>query len=506
VRRPPIAVLVLALGLALAPTASAAAGSDVWIMRPDGHARLRHDRFLPPPADLGPAPAGQGGRATLRAGGSGRSAQPLPTVPDVLRDLRDRGEIDAAHHDLWRKQWADSYRTLKRLKGTRRTQLYAVRANVALLAQAGLLTASRAPLAFLTLERNRQWWSSGPLLPSGRRVEFAGSQLVWQMYSGQGLQLQWLGSFGKANALWSGRHNDSLRVLLDEAVALAAKRAGGIAFEYQFAFGGGRPPWVSGMAQATGMQALSRASARLDQPAYADAARAAAGIFHAAPPQGVRVATSAGAHYLIYSFAPGLRVLNAFTQTVNGLHDFSQITGDADGAALFAAGEAELRATLSAYDTGAWSLYSLHGAESDLNYHTVARDFLAGLCTRLRADQAADVAVPDPAPYCAAAERFGEYLHQPPAIAVPTARGVKGRRTPVAFRISKVSTVTVTIRRASTVVYRSTLRLGRGRHTLTIVPRQRGRLAVAVRAVDLAGNAAEAGGSVDVRAAGKPRG
>jgi hypothetical protein len=508
VRRLPLAVLLLALGLTLTPTASADAGSDAWMLGADGRARLRHDRYLPARLDLGPAPTGGVPRAPARPRGKharAAQAQARPGVPDVLRDLRDRGEIDAAHHDAWRKTWADSYRTLKRLTGTRRTQLYAVRENVALLAQGGLLTASRAPLAFLTLERNRQWWSSGPLLPSGRRVEFEGSELVWQMYPGQGIQLQWLGSFGKANALWKDRKRDRLRVLLDEALALAAQRAGGIAFEYQFAFGGGRPPWASAMAQATGMQALSRASARLGWPAYADAARTAAGIFHAAPPEGVRVATSAGAHYLIYSFAPGLRVLNALTQTVNGLHDFSAITGDADGAALFAAGERELRATLPSFDTGAWSLYSLRGHESDLNYHTVARDFLDGLCSRLRDDLAADVAVGDPAPYCAAAERFTGYLRQSPKIALRAARGVQGRATRVGFTVSKVSTVTVTLRRRSAVVYRASMRLARGRHSVSVVPRKRGRLAVSVRAVDLAGNAADAAGKLDVRAAPKER-
>jgi hypothetical protein len=492
VRRPLVAAVSLAFALFSVPAASAETGS------------------APARFDLGPEPGPPvlAARAT-QAGAPGALPEPgapRGRVPAVLRALRDRGEIDPAHHDLWRKAWDDSSRTLKRLRGTRRALLYAVRANVAVLARDRLLTASRAPLAFLTLERNRQWWSTGPLLPSGRRIEFPGSELVWQMYPGQGLQLQWLGTFGKANALWSSRRDDRLRVLLDEALTLAAQRAGGIAFEYQFAFGGGRPPWASAMAQATGMQALARASVRLAQPAYADAARAATGIFRAGPPQGVRVPTAAGAHYLIYSFAPGLRVLNALTQTVNGLHDFSLLTGDEGGRELFASGESELRATLGGYDTGAWSLYSLRGSESDLNYHTVARDFLRGLCGRLGTDLRKGRAAPDPAPYCQAADRFTGYLTQPPAVAVPDARAVKGRRTTVGYRVSKVSTVTVTLLRGRSVAYRSTLRLGRGRHGVTVVPSKRGRLAVIVRAVDLAGNAAEARGTLDVRAARKRRG
>ena len=33
-----------------------------------------------------------------------------------------------------------------------------------------------------------------------------------------------------------------------------------------------------------------------------------------------------------------------------------------------------------ALDTGAWSLYSEHGAESTLSYHELTASFLGGLC------------------------------------------------------------------------------------------------------------------------------
>ena len=143
------------------------------------------------------------------------------------------------------------------------------------------LTPSRLTPLWLTLQRNLEWWTTGPLLASGRRVEFQGSELVWQYYPGQGLQLQMLGNFGKLNGLWGTRANARLAVMLDELLPLAAERAGGLAWEYYFTFGGGRPPWVSGLAQGTAVQALARAATRLrragrraaDRPARADGVR-----------------------------------------------------------------------------------------------------------------------------------------------------------------------------------------------------------------------------------------
>ena len=105
---------------------------------------------------------------------------------------------------------------------------------------------------------------------------------------------------------------------------------------------------MSGLAQGTAIQALARAAVRFGEPRYFEAARAGLGVFREAPPSGVRISTPAGSHYLIYSFAPGLRVLNAFTQAVNGLHDFGALANDAEGRALFAAGEAQLRGELAA--------------------------------------------------------------------------------------------------------------------------------------------------------------
>ena len=192
--------------------------------------------------------------------------------------------------------------------------------------------------------------------------------MIWQYYRGQGIQLQMLANFGRANALWSSKKRTDLRALLDELIPLASDRGGFLAWEYFFTFDGGAPPWASSITQGTAVQAIGRAGKLLNDPALTDAATRALGLFEQPPPVGVRDTTPDGAFYVIYSFAPDLLVLNAHLQAVIGLYDFAQLTGDPRAQALYTAGESEARVAVPRYDTGKWSLYSLQ-RESDLSYH-----------------------------------------------------------------------------------------------------------------------------------------
>ena len=123
----------------------------------------------------------------------------------------------------------------------------------------------------------------GPLLAAGQRVEFAGSQLVWEYYPGQGIQLQVLGTFGRANGLYSSGAGGypALQQLMAEMIPLAAQRAGSLAWEYYFNFDGGGPPWTSAMSQATGLQALSHAYLATKDPSYLSVAGQALPLFGA---------------------------------------------------------------------------------------------------------------------------------------------------------------------------------------------------------------------------------
>jgi hypothetical protein len=243
---------------------------------------------------------------------------------------------------------------------------------------------------------------------------------------------------------------------------------------------------------------------RLAATSYFDVARQALGVFREPPPAGVREATPVGAHYLQYSFAPSLHIINGFIQSLNGLHDFAVLANDLEGRALFAAGEAQARVEVPAFDTGSWSLY-LPGKESDLGYHVLVRDFLRGLCTRLQEDAARNPAVPalDPAVYCDKAQSFTEELTRPPVLGLADARGRAGRAAQIPFTLSKVSTVTATVLRKGVVVWSHTARMGYGRRALGLRPVKAGPLEVRLRAVDLAGNVGTAAGTLHVGRARK---
>ncbi|HVS28465.1 MAG TPA: D-glucuronyl C5-epimerase family protein [Solirubrobacteraceae bacterium] len=374
--------------------AAAAQASPVLVL---DHGRVVHrqDRFLPSIADspTPPPPAGQ----TLEASAAGAG------VPATLMALAQSGAIAPDELNDRLATYSAARQALRRLHGPRRRELGAVISNLDAIAGSGALTASRLHPLFDTLEANRVWWTTGPQLHNGQRVLIAGSHLTYQYYAGQGIQVQVLANFGKANSILDqGIHDDEAAELLDELLPLGVDRSGALAWEYYFRFGGSGPLWTSGLSQGTAIQALVRAGTTLHNPLYLDAAHRGLQIFELPPPVGVRVATPAGAHYLIYSYAPDQRVINAFIQALNGLYDVATLANDAQARALFDAGNAEALLELPSYDTGDWSLYDQH-SDSDVSYHRLLTNFLRGLCRRTGTPL-----------YCDTAQRFAAELQHIP--------------------------------------------------------------------------------------------
>jgi hypothetical protein len=425
-----------------------------------------------------------------------RKADPVKTTIDRAAA---RGAIDAGQRTEYLRTYSAARRTLRSLSGQRRAELASVLDLVRSLARQKRLTARLRPV-FLILERNRGWWAKAGPPGSGARLTFNGSRVVFQYFPGEGLQIHPLANFGKLNGYYLGRRNADLRSLAADLVGLGVERNGYLAWEYYFEFGGGRPPWVSGMAQGTAVQALARASERLADPALAAAGRRALGAFETATPRGVRVAQSSGDWYALYSFAPRLYVLNGHLQAVNGLRTYAEITGDAKAQARFQAGDVAARQRIRSFDTGAWSLYSrpswVTGPEANLNYHTLNRDFARNLCRGT-----------NEAAYCDAATGFTRYMKEDPTLephrAVPSpARAGRGVR--LRFRLSKIGRVGVVVKAGGRTYLSTSASFSRGERYIRWVPprlRTERTYEYTLYARDLAGNSSSVTGEVRVKAA-----
>lgn len=449
---------------------ASAAAAPVVVLGPGG-ARVRNDPFLTLPATT-PLPAAPRARAT-------RSPATERAVRSELARLRRIRAISSAAYRRYSASFSAALGAVHRLGGTRVTELEAVIENLHAIAAAGLLTPSRLPALFQTLDRNRQWWTSGPLLSPGQRVEFSGSELVWEYYPGQGIELQMLGSFGKADGLYAAgrRCHRRFRHLLAELIPLGARRGGGVTWEYYFQFDGGSPPWTSAMSQATALEALTRGYRAFGDRSYLGIARRALPIFSVAPPTGVSVQTPRGARYLLYSFAPGAAVINGFLQALIGLYDYAQTSGNRVAWRLFRAGDAEARAELPRYDTGAWSLYQ-PGEEDTLDYHVLVTGFLHDLCARTGARV-----------YCVTARHFDSYLKTPPALRLLTHRARRGKPGTVRFRLSKYSHVGIVVVRGSQTVFRTSADFPYGVGAFAVPALSTaGRYTIRLAATDLAGN------------------
>jgi len=467
---------------------ASAQASRVLVMDADGTVHARQD----PLVDAAPPSERRAVSATAAAAAPRATTQ--PRTPRVLRSLLATGQIDQPTHDRALAAFRRASGLSRSLSGARRVALRGVVADLEGMAARGAVRADRLPALVETLERNSAWWSTGPLLSAGARVGFAGSGLVWQHYPGHGIQIQWLGTWGKANGLWGAKtRNAEFESLVAESVSLAGDRAGGIGFEYLFPFGGGNPPWVSGLAQGTALTALVRAGLRLRDRTWYDAARQAVGIFRVAAPEGVAQKTANGTHYLQYSYAPRLHILNGFIQSLNGLFDYAKVLNDEEGRALFAAGRAQAAYELPRYDTGGWSRYSEY-TESSLHYHDVLRGFVASLCTRLqRAKQADD-------PFCHYAAEFTLDLDRDPVLSFDPAQGTlrAGRPARVRFSIDKPGTVTLVIRRG-TFTHRAVVPVRSGPHSFGWKPPSAGSYAISLSATDYAGNSSTATSAAAVR-------
>ena len=208
-----------------------------------------------------------------------------PGAQDDRARIRSAAPSTPSSESAYLSTYSAALATRRSLSGMRRAELTYVIDTVRRLAKQRRLTARLAPM-FLILQRNRDWWAKAGPPGSGARVQLGGSRVIFQYFPGKGLQLHPLANFGRLNGYWMAKRNADLRSMAEDLVDLAVERNGFLAWEYYFAFGGGSPPWISGMAQGTAMQALARAANRLNDPALLEVAARARGAFDTATPEG----------------------------------------------------------------------------------------------------------------------------------------------------------------------------------------------------------------------------
>ena len=461
--------------------ASASASLAAW----------RRRRAAPAP-DLAPRQPRRWPRGSprpWRAHAASRADASPPPSQGLLATGRD-------HRSHLRRRTTPIYvaakRSLGRLSGTAPRELGAVLANVAGDRRRRRAHRSRLQASvFLTLESNRHWWTTEPLLVEPRARQLRPERADrGSTTPGQGIQIQWLATFGEGNGYFlSGHENATCAAARRNHPARPATR--------------GRASPGSTCSISTAARRRGRAASRRAPPCSCSRAPTqrfeAAGIPHRRPagarhlpdrpaPRACGCRTAAGALYAEYSYAPRTASSTASSRRSSGIYDYTAITKDPLGLQLFEAGDAEARArSCPTYDTGAWSLYDQYG-ESDLNYHELLTEFLQHLCERTRKGPPLAPAAPVPptttprrAPAGTDGEprtapprerRPGEHadprrsdllhdrpaLHRRPAHPAGDARCSRthlkgGTRAGVQISLSKISHVRLTMRQGSRVVW-----------------------------------------------------
>ncbi len=410
-------------------------------------------------------------------------------VAQRLDSLRTSGSITQKVHDAALADYIEARVVRKRLSGAPRKALGYTISVAERLARDNRLTGERVDPVFLIIKRNAYWFGKGygPAAYGARR-RFGSSRIYFQYFPGAGWQIHPLANFAKLNAVWtdkSAKARTALGKYARELIGIGVTRENFLTWEYYFNWDGGRPPWISSISQGTAVQALARSGNSLNDPELTAVAKRALGAFETKAPVGLRVTVEGGSHYLIYPFKKRYRVLNAFIQSLIGLNDYYEHSGDKKGLELRNDGLKAAKIETRKSDTGAWSLYNVGGEESDLHYHVVLRDFLGNICDRIDSDV-----------FCDAQKRFTGYMSEKPTIKKVKVR-VRGRKVRVYFTLSKMSTVTVTVSRAGRRVASSTATVGYGRRSFGFKkPNRTSGLKVAISATDLSGNSNSARSSL----------
>ena len=181
--------------------------------------------------------------------------------------------------------------------------------------------------------------------------------VVYRYFGGHCFRFHPLANFGVLNARATSGDVEGTQELADALVARGVyQQGGGIGWEYDFPFSGGKAPWLSGMAQAVAAQAFSRAATTVPEEAttYMNEATAAFRVI----PKRLMTSVAAGPWIRLYAFS-SLTVLNAQLQATISLQAYAAASEDPQAQALAARMQNAAAASLARFDTGYWSYYAL---------------------------------------------------------------------------------------------------------------------------------------------------
>jgi hypothetical protein len=397
------------------------------------------------------------------------AATPADQIKQGLQKAVAAGWISPGDASRYRGILTRTNTALPRLGGSRHANLQAVLSDVA--RRSSQYTAPRALTLFGMLDENvRYFGAQGPPAPQADVV--GADEVVYRYFPGHGLQFHPLANFAALNSHLATGRTDSARTLADALRARAVPSGGASVWEYEFSFGGGRPPWISGMAQAVAAQSLARAGQRLEDTTLGDLARQA----WAAIPGKLVMQLPVGQWVKLYSFSR-MAVFNAQLQTAVSLRDYADLAGDTAAGTLAASLVTAVQKALPQVDTGYWTRYTIGGAEESRGYH----DFVVTILARLKA-QTKDTFWSD------LATKFKAYTTQPPLLELgpPATAAAAGTKAALksTFWLSKASSVTLAAAGQS-----RRLAMTNGWHTITwTVPKAKaGIYSVSVQASPIAG-------------------
>jgi D-glucuronyl C5-epimerase C-terminus len=399
--------------------------------------------------------------AALAVAGAAPATTPIPGEAQALKALRV-APIDAQTRADGRAEVARAAHLIRTLPSGRREHIAVSLGELASFYKK--LTEPRALALVGELRANNDWFAKH-YAPAAKTDVVDADGIVYRYFPGRCLEFHPLANFGALNARIAANDADGTQTLADALIKRGVyQHGGGIAWEYDFNYAGGRAPWTSGMAQAVAAQAFARAAALVPErsTAYMREAQAAYRVI----PGKLLTSVAAGPWIRLYSFE-SMRVLNAQLQTVVSLQSYATAAEDSAAAALASRMQQATLATLPQFDTGYWTYYALPHDPSPIDY----QQFVVQLLRKLG---------PNDARFADAATRINGYLKQPPAFRV--ANGSLGA---LRFWLSKPSSVQVTTAAGPA----KRVSLSEGWHTLTWKePKRAGIYPVHVSATDYAGN------------------